>query len=693
MKKILYLLILLVLPISVYALEATSELTTIKNNRIEMMNIDEVYVKNFYFTRYTRYGAKKQEAFNVRGVLSNKYPITVDTKITITFYNENKEVIKVLDYDYQLVNEETLFDEVIYNKDDNLDFNDIFYYDLKVDILTDILRYKALKKADYYFSDYSININVNEANIYNIHEKYNVTYNTDKKVEKFIPFRYKYVRDNYTEENRRAIISDFKLNTNYSLSIKKGNRVLSVNDKAESLDLSYQYNVGADNRKGKDEVVYSFDTYPGIVMDGVKMTINLPYDSDNIKVKLLKDKTEVENNFKVEGKKITGSIDELFSDQSKYLLIIELEDGYFKKTSHNIAPITILGFIIPLILLVISLLVYLRIGRNVYKQPYNNFYPYKGFNSLKMGYLLKGRIGENDIASLLFYLANKGYIDIVKVNENYQIVKVKDYDGHNTVESLYMAELFRLKDQLSYEDLKKISRRLRRKIIGKQNDHVNQDIYFIKPFFNYKLLFWLMVILIVNIITYGILFEYTSKGIIWLSLITSSLGYFLSMYIMSSNRDYFEKIIYGIIGLLIVVLPNLFTTFGAVNQSPVYNIIYIFGVFCMVGISIICSKMPNMNRNGLKAVALIRSYRDVLYTMDEKDMKSALSTNGNYYYEMIPYNMVYGTTDNWFNKSENIELKAPMWYKCNRFNIETFKNDIYDIYSDFYVSLKGNKKR
>ena len=60
---------------------------------------------------------------------------------------------------------------------------------------------------------------------------------------------------------------------------------------------------------------------------------------------------------------------------------------------------------------------------------------------------------------------------------------------------------------------------------------------------------------------------------------------------------------------------------------------------------------------------------------------------------MIPYNMVYGTTDNWFNKSENIELKAPMWYKCNRFNIETFKNDIYDIYSDFYVSLKGNKKR
>ena len=33
-------------------------------------------------------------------------------------------------------------------------------------------------------------------------------------------------------------------------------------------------------------------------MDGVKMTINLPYDSDNIKVKLLKDKTEVENNLK-----------------------------------------------------------------------------------------------------------------------------------------------------------------------------------------------------------------------------------------------------------------------------------------------------------------------------------------------------------------------------------------------------------
>ena len=84
------------------------------------------------------------------------------------------------------------------------------------------------------------------------------------------------------------------------------------------------------------------------------------------------------------------------------------------------------------------------------------FYPPKGFNSAEIGFLYKGFASYKDIISLSIYLANKGYIEIIETEEkslfkskNFIIRKLKDYDGDNEIEEIFLEGLFEEKNQVT----------------------------------------------------------------------------------------------------------------------------------------------------------------------------------------------------------------------------------------------------
>lgn len=78
------------------------------------------------------------------------------------------------------------------------------------------------------------------------------------------------------------------------------------------------------------------------------------------------------------------------------------------------------------------------------------YYPPEGLNSAEVAFLYKGYIETDEVTSFLIYLAIKGYIKIEKVKlesvitdkKNYKITKLKDYDGNNESEALFMKRLF-----------------------------------------------------------------------------------------------------------------------------------------------------------------------------------------------------------------------------------------------------------
>lgn len=112
----------------------------------------------------------------------------------------------------------------------------------------------------------------------------------------------------------------------------------------------------------------------------------------------------------------------------------------YKKGGNNLDLLIILSIAIPIIFLIVSIILLIKLGENSPLIKTMEFYPPKGFNSAEIGFLYKGCTSYKDIVSLTIYLANKGYIEIIETEEkslfkskNFIIRKLKDYDGDNEI--------------------------------------------------------------------------------------------------------------------------------------------------------------------------------------------------------------------------------------------------------------------
>lgn len=132
----------------------------------------------------------------------------------------------------------------------------------------------------------------------------------------------------------------------------------------------------------------------------------------------------------------------------------------YKKGGDNLDLLIILSIAIPIIFLITSIMLLIKLGENSPLIKTMEFYPPKGFNSAEIGFLYKGCTSYKDIVSLTIYLANKGYIEIIETEEkslfkskNFIIRKLKDYDWDNEIEEIFLDGLFEEKNQVTYKDL------------------------------------------------------------------------------------------------------------------------------------------------------------------------------------------------------------------------------------------------
>ena len=107
-------------------------------------------------------------------------------------------------------------------------------------------------------------------------------------------------------------------------------------------------------------------------------------------------------------------------------------------------------FLIPVLFLGVAIFLWYKFGRDDQVVETVEFYPPEGFNSLEVGFLYKGKAENEDVISLLIYLANKGYIKISETEEKslfskskgFKITKLKEYDGNNINEQIFLNGLF-----------------------------------------------------------------------------------------------------------------------------------------------------------------------------------------------------------------------------------------------------------
>ena len=589
---------------------------------------------------------------------------------------------------------------------------------------TAILPSKNYSSYEYVIDKYDINIIVNENNTFDITETITAYFNVPKHgIFRTIPIKNKITRLDGTKSTNRAQITNVSVDNEYTLSRENGNYKLKIGVADRTLTgeqeyvIKYTYNLGKDPVKDYDELYYNiigneWDT----VIGNITFTINMPKEFDSSKLGFSSGNIGSTNNDKVEynvsGNTITGSYKGILDVGEALTVRCELPEGYFVGAEIEINLMSYILFLFPIVFLIISLLLWYKFGRDDQVIETVEFYPPQGFNSLEVGFLYKGKADNQDVISLLVYLANQGYIKIMEIEEKalfskskgFKITKLREYDGNNTNEKLFLDGLFTKRTPVislfKKQDIQETVEYINEvtsmdlydsfyitinEILSNVNNKENKNKIFEKVASNKKIFIILMIIVTYCLITIPPIALYSEASMLPFALLFPGVGFTLMfnmlfgeaqiMYINGvAKRSTIGYKLFGLIwGGLFGGVPWAFIVLPALLLDPLYFIGYIIGLGCVLGMVLCLKYLPKRTPYGNEMLGKLRGFKNFLETVEKEKLEAMVMQDPTYFYNILPYTYVLGISDKWIKKFESISLQAPSWYdSTDSFDITAF---------------------
>lgn len=591
----------------------------------------------------------------------------------------------------------------------NNDVQDIKYYRLEINIdnststntNTTPSEIDLYDSHDYVIDKYDVNIVVNEDNTFDITETITAYFNMAKHgIYRKIPLKNKIVRLDGTSSTNRAKISNLSVDNKYKVSqsgdvynIQIGDADKTVTGK-QTYTIKYTYNIGKDPVKDYDELYYNiigdeWDT----VIGNITFSITMPKKFDSSKLGFSSGTTgsTANNNiiYNVSGNTITGSYTKILSPGNALTIRAELPEGYFAKASNIFTLQDFLIFFVPIVGLIISAILWFIYGRDDKVVETVEFYPPEDFNSLEVGFLYKGKADNIDVTSLIIYLANKGYIQITETDEgslfskgqNYKITKLKDYDGNDANERLFLGKIFKSSkkkkssncNEVALSELYNEFYPTVNKILKKVNSKKNKEKIFEKTSLNKKKYVIIMMVISYILITAIPIINYSGLDTFFWALLFPVI-FFVSLFnVIFVNKSIFTSIYNLICGVLLGGIPWLRFVLPVLLKNNIYLIGYLCGLICLFVMFVCLKYLPKRTSYGLEMLGKIKGFKTYLETAEKDKLEAMVMENPNYFYDILPYTYVLGVSDKWIKKFETITMQAPNWYVGTRpFSVVTF---------------------
>lgn len=454
----------------------SKEITNTDINTAENFDVGSL---SFTDITYKDYSNTSTAAFGLTGTMENHTDQDVTFVSTISYYDENDTLIIETHRSFKALPGTSDFNQM-----SNISLlngyppSDIKYYHLTIEIEEENTTgsydntpsdMEAYAYQDYVINAYDVNVVVYENNTLDITETITAYFNMPKHgLIRTIPLKNKVRRLDGSSKNNRIQVSNVTVDQEYSTSKSQGNYQIKIGSPNKTLTgeqtftIKYTYNLGQDPMKNYDELYFNligngWDTAIG----NITFTITMPKEFDSSKLGFSageEGSTENDNvNYSVVGNQIKGDYDGILEAGESLTVRCELQEGYFVGAALIINYSDYFPFLIPVLCLFISFLLWLKFGKDDKVVETVEFYPPEGFNSLEVGFLYKGKADSKDVTSLLIYLANKGYIKIIEYEEKslfttkkeFKITKLKDYDGNNRNERVFLNGLFKGKKRES----------------------------------------------------------------------------------------------------------------------------------------------------------------------------------------------------------------------------------------------------
>ena len=487
--------------------------------------------------------------------------------------------------------------------------------------------------SEFEIVNYDVVMDVDKNNRVDVIENIvvNIPGNNFNGIYKSIPKWLKYYNSDGKENKKKIVITNLRAEgekfvlreTSDSIGIRIGSTRTTVNPGLHTYKIMYRYNMGKDNNKDFDELVFNvFDNYDNTKIDNMSVTINMPNNIDENSINFFKENEKINSNisYTVNGNSLVARLSSYQLDDS-VTLNMKLPDGYFVGGISNYGIICFTICIALIILSIYSFYSWSKYGKDFNKFAQTvEFYPPEDLDAAQVGFIY----GEKSIAklttALIIGLASKGYISIEEISKNkYKIVNI----GNSNSKKLSITE------QIVYQELFK--------------DGNNENIISENPSFA-------SVFAKVNTCLENVMDKKIND-------------------IESRNKMIFTFVLL-FIGIVAWVGSYLYIK----DLNPLYNIIYILSFISMFISGFFAIITNRKTSYGEMISSKVLGFRNYLNTAEKNQLNQLVEDDPNYFYNILPYTYVLNISKKWidnFGKKNmpNIDLSALEYYENNLFMI------------------------
>lgn len=539
---------------------------------------------------------------------------------------------------------------------------------------------------DYDITKYDVEIVVDEHNKYGIKENIDTYFNVSKHgIIRRIPLYNNIIRQDGTRERNRVLISNVHVNEEFASSRENNNYVLKIGSADKTINgkhsytISYDYDIGLDKNNKYDELYFNIiGTNWDTDISNVTFKITMPKEFDASKLGFSYGEYGESNtdniSYDVDGNVITGSFEGTLLAGEGLNVRMLLPEGYFIRKSVGSSLLECWYYIIPILGVLISYLIWKKYGKDDQVVDVVSFYPPENMNSLDVAFAKKGSVNSNDAVSLLVYLASKGYIKIVedkKSKSRFTIQKVKEYDGNNKEEELFFRGLFKkVWDSISSDELNESFYLTINSILTKKNSTANRKEIFNNKSSNKRYILFLFMLITSSLSTIIPALGYKLSDVIFSIIICNLIGIVALIIVgIIYDNNCTKKGLNSALGFaFFFVLALAVANFTIIGFEYIYyDTVYLIGfILCMVCTYLIYFFyliVTKRTEYGNKVLGEVNGFKKFLETAEKDKLESLVHDDPSYFYNILPYAYVLGVSDAWIKQFEGIAIAPPDWYE------------------------------
>lgn len=334
-------------------------------------------------------------------------------------------------------------------------------------------------------------------------------------------------------------------------------------------------------------------------------------------------------------------------------------------------------YLFPIISLLISFILWYIYGKNKKGVKLVEYYPPRELNSLEVGYLSKGKVSYKDTTTLLIFLANKGYIEIIDNGSNdFTIRKLKEYDGKNENEKLFLTKMFDGgKNEITSEFFSSNEFCFLNEIVAENMNapEIKKEV-FEKAKIDKGMIVRILIILSYLVITIPAISSIMNINDLLFALIPIIMLIIVLEILFRVQYNY-VKVFVSIIGLSYGTFSWMMTVAPVLSNDSNYLKVYLIGIVCIFGM-IVCSKsLTKRTQYGSEMLDKIRNFKRSIKLVSKDTLSEIIKQDSTYFYEILPFAYALNMSDEWFKKNETIMIQPPIWYHSSgNFNLTAIRS-------------------